>query len=49
MNDKCCDKCRHYKWYYDYCSKWKIKMDYRSVFSCFEEYKKDKSEESIKK
>lgn len=28
---KCCDNCIYYKWYFDWCTKWKCEMDYRSV------------------
>ena len=37
MPDKCCDKCRFYQWYFDYCEKWKCEVDGRSVYGCFEE------------
>lgn len=30
-----CDNCKYYKWYYDYCEKWKCKVDDREVHSCF--------------
>jgi hypothetical protein len=36
MNEKCCDKCKYYQWYWDYCTKYHIHMNYRSVQSCFE-------------
>lgn len=38
-NDKImnCDKCKHYNWYYDYCDKWKYKVDEREVHSCYEQ------------
>ena len=29
-----CDKCIHYHWYYDYCDKWKCKVDAREVHNC---------------
>lgn len=32
-----CDKCKHYNWYYDYCDKWKYKVDEREVHSCYEQ------------
>ena len=28
---KCCDNCTYYKWYFDWCTKWKCEMDYRSL------------------
>ena len=31
-----CDNCKYYKWYYDYCEKWKCEVDDREVHSCFE-------------
>ena len=32
-----CDNCKHYNWYYDYCDKWKCKVDEREVHSCYEQ------------
>lgn len=34
--DKCCDKCRWYNWYYDFCDKWHCVVDGRNRFPCFE-------------
>lgn len=31
----CCDNCRHYDWYRDFCKKWKCKIDYRATYNCF--------------
>ena len=31
-----CDECKWYKWYFDWCEKWKCEMDARSVQNCFE-------------
>ena len=31
-----CDKCDHYRWYYDYCEKWRCNMDWRGVHDCFQ-------------
>lgn len=31
-----CDKCKNYNWYYDWCKKWKCKVDCRAVYDCFE-------------
>lgn len=31
-----CDRCKWYSWYYDYCEKWRAKVDWRSVYNCFE-------------
>ena len=28
---KCCDNCTYYKWYFDWCTKWKCEKDYRSL------------------
>ena len=39
MNEKCCDKCEWYKWYWDWCKKWNCKCDARECHSCFD--KKD--------
>lgn len=30
-----CDKCTFFQWYYDYCVKWKCKVDFREVRDCF--------------
>lgn len=32
-----CDKCKYYKWYYDYCEKWDCEVDSREVHNCFEQ------------
>lgn len=32
-----CDNCKWFNWYYDLCKKWNCKVDYRSVYNCFEE------------
>lgn len=42
-----CDNCKYYKWYYDYCEKWKCEVDDREVHSCFIE--RDKEDEQIKR
>lgn len=31
-----CDECKWYNWYYDYCRKWKSKIDPREVHNCYE-------------
>lgn len=31
-----CDNCNCYHWYYDYCDKWKCKVDSRCVHNCIE-------------
>ena len=28
---KCCDNCTYYRWYFDWCTKWKCEKDYRSL------------------
>lgn len=35
----CCDKCRFYNWYYDWCRKWKCEVDGRAVYPCFKHRK----------
>ena len=30
MDKKCCDTCKYYSWYYDFCEKWECEMDARS-------------------
>ena len=40
----CCDKCRHYRWYFDRCEKWKCKVDGREVHDCFEPHEPPKEE-----
>ena len=37
MNDKCCDNCIHYHWYYDYCDKFECEVDGRAVYGCYTE------------
>lgn len=37
MNQKCCDNCLHYHWYYDYCDKYDCEVDAREVHDCFAE------------
>ena len=32
-----CDKCKFYKWYYDWCKKWHCEVDGRAVYPCFEQ------------
>lgn len=34
----CCDNCKHYAWYYDWCDKWKCKVDSREIYNCHEKY-----------
>ena len=31
MNQRCCDNCLWYKWYWDWCERWKSQKDARSV------------------
>ena len=31
----CCDKCKHYNWYYDWCKKWQCHIDGRAAYPCF--------------
>ena len=33
---KCCDECKYFKWYYDWCDRWKTTIDERAVNNCFE-------------
>ena len=39
---KCCDNCERYRWYYDYCKKWKCEVDDRGVCSSWTERVKPK-------
>ena len=32
-SNKCCDTCNHYKWYYDLCTLYNVKVDERQVCS----------------
>lgn len=34
-NEKCCDNCIHYHWYYDKCDKWNCIVDGRSCCTGF--------------
>lgn len=36
MNEKCCDNCKWYEWYWDKCTKWDCECDARECHSCFE-------------
>lgn len=36
-----CDKCKWYNWYFDWCSKWNIKVDPSSMYGCCETGKND--------
>lgn len=40
-----CDRCRYYHWYYDYCDKWKCKVDSKAIYNCFEPRSKEVSKE----
>ena len=42
MNKKCCDNCCNYHWYYDYCDKWRCKVDDRSICTYFIDKEKEK-------
>lgn len=33
----CCDNCKYYAWYYDWCDKWKCKVDSREIHNCCHE------------
>ena len=35
-NEKNCDNCKHFHWYYDYCDYWNNRVNYRAVNKCFE-------------
>lgn len=35
-NQKCCDRCKYYEWYYDRCTKWDCSCDAKECHSCFE-------------
>lgn len=41
MNNQCCDNCRHYHWYYDYCDKYDCEVDARETHGCCEERRKN--------
>ena len=44
MNQKCCDNCLHYHWYYDYCDKYNCEVDAREVHDCFAERRTDEGD-----
>ena len=46
MSEKCCDTCKYYHWYYDYCDKYDCKVDARAVCSSYEKYEKPQKGES---
>lgn len=39
---RCCDNCKYYGWYYDFCDKWKCEVDAQS---CCSEHSRRKEEE----
>lgn len=39
---KHCDNCKWYSWYYDWCKKFEVEMDARSVHDCFESMDNEK-------
>ena len=41
LDNKCCDSCRFYNWYYDWCAEWKCEVDYRGV--CYKHEFPDKN------
>lgn len=43
---KCCDNCGRYRWYYDYCEKWKCEVDDRGVCGLWTERVKPKDTET---
>jgi len=47
MNEKCCDKCKYYQWYWNYCSKYHIYINCWSVQSCFEPINNNKDKEEV--
>ena len=40
QSKKCCDTCKHYRWYYDKCAKYDCEVDARSVCAGYEPYQK---------
>lgn len=32
----CCDKCKFYRWHFEWCVKWNCETDGRAVRNCFE-------------
>ena len=38
-----CDDCKYYNWYYDWCDRWKVKIDERAVNNCFTPREEDKN------
>ena len=36
-NEKNCDNCVYFNWYYDWCKKFEIEVDGREVHDCFTE------------
>lgn len=43
-----CDSCLHYHWYYDYCDKWKCKVDGRAAYQCFKPFQDCKEDDKQK-
>lgn len=41
-HEKNCDNCKWYSWYYDWCEKYEIEMDARSVHDCFEDIEEER-------
>lgn len=47
MNEKCCDNCKYYEWYWDKCNKWDYECDAREVHPCFEPKEKNYTKGAI--
>lgn len=41
---KCCDTCLYYEWYYDKCTKFNCKVDYRSCCSMYKSCEESEEE-----
>ena len=35
-NPRCCDNCKHFHWYFDYCDWWNSRVNWRAAYACFE-------------
>lgn len=46
---KCCDNCERYRWYYNYCKKWKCEVDDRGVCGSWTERVKPKDTDIARK
>lgn len=38
---KCCDNCKYYEWYQDYCKKLESNVDFRNICSLWEDKRRN--------